>query len=252
VRRLAIFVEGYTELLFINRIISEIAEKNRIAIEQRKIRGGGLRSGVPRTHIEIKAPTLQEGTSHYLLIVDCGGEHLVPQRIREEHENLSQKGYETIVGIRDVYPNFTKADIPKLRQGLKYGIKTSLAPVEFILSVMEIEAWFLAEHNHFPLIHPSITTDSIKQQFGFDLEMDELSDRENPAKDMIDAYSIGGKEYKKGGAVDTLDKLNYDYMYMVLRDRIPDLATLFNLIDEFLTTAVLIQPISESGSSHLA
>jgi hypothetical protein len=231
-RRLAIFVEGYTELLFTDRVIQEIADKNNLAIQLRKIRGG---ANISKKYIELQVPTSIDGKTLYVLIIDCGGEHLVPQRIREEHKSLTNAGYEKIIGLRDVYPKFTKAEIPKLRTAMKYAIKTSLAPVQIILSVMEIEAWFLAEHNHFPLIDPAITVESISSTLGFNPKLDDMSDRAAPADDMIAAYAIGGQLYKKGAAESTLAKLDYDYMYGSLKDRVSDLAEFFDAIDAFVT-----------------
>ncbi|OWK45365.1 hypothetical protein FRUB_01696 [Fimbriiglobus ruber] len=51
-----------------------------------------------------------------MLIVDCGGDHQVKSRILEEHENLTKTSYQKIVGIRDVRPDFTSADIPRLEK----------------------------------------------------------------------------------------------------------------------------------------
>ena len=127
-----------------------------------------------------------------------------------------------------------KADVPKLRRGLKYGVKTSLVPVKFILSVMEIEAWFLAEHNHFPLVDSAITVGAIQAALGFNPESDDMSDRPQPTNDMMAAYGLGGKMYQKGAAKGTIDKLDYDYMYVVLRERIPELAELLTTIDGYL------------------
>lgn len=234
-RRLAIFVEGYTELLFVDRIIREIATLNQLAIHHRQIRGGGKDGKVPRTYVELTTPSTQQGESRYVLIVDCGGDRLVAQRIREEHAGLTSMGYEKIVGIRDVYPEFSKADIPKLRHGMRSAIKASLAPVQFILSIMEIEAWFLAEHNHFPLVDTVITVSAIRQQLGFDPISDDMSDRPTPTMDMIAAYSIGGQPYEKGAPTGTLDKLDYTYIYVTLRNQIPDLHELLTVIDDFLT-----------------
>jgi hypothetical protein len=233
-RRLAIFVEGYTELLFVDRIIREIADKNQIVIEHRQIRGGGRDGRIQRTIRTIKTPQAAHDKSLYILIVDCGGDRLVAQRVREEQGPLTKKGYEKIIGMRDVYPEFTKEDIPRLRRGLNYGVKTSLAPVQFVLSVMEIEAWFLAEHNHFPLIDPAITVDAIRTLLGFNPEVDDMSDRPEPTKDIIAAYGIGGKAYEKGAAQSTTDKLDYDYVYAVLRERIPELSELLSTVDGFL------------------
>ncbi|MDN7411448.1 hypothetical protein QZM42_23235 [Burkholderia vietnamiensis] len=231
---MAIFVEGYTELLFIDKLIHEIAAKKQLAVQHRKIRGGGRNGKVAKRYIELQVPAEMDGISHYVLIVDCGGEDLVAQRVREEHASLTDKGYEKIIGIRDVFPNFTQADVPALRRAMQYAIKTKLAPVQFVLSVMEIEAWFLSEHFHFPQIDPTITVDAIQGALGFNPMTDNMSDRSAPADDMIAAYQLGGKVYTKGSAEGTINALDYDHVYIGLRDRIPDLNDLLTSIDTFL------------------
>ncbi len=232
-RRLAIFVEGRTELLFIDRLIREVAERSQIAVHQRSIRGGG-KSGSPRKYIEIQTPVLGNDESFYVLIVDCGGDHLVAQRVREEHQSLTNNGYDAVIGLRDVFPDFTKADVPRLRTMMRYGVRTKLIPVHFFLAVMEIEAWFLSEHNHFPLVDPAITVDAIHTNLGFNPELDDMSARLEAASDLNDAYQIGAKSYVKGDGRGTVDKLSYDYIYLSLRDRIPDLQGLLSVVDAFL------------------
>ena len=86
----------------------------------------------------------------------------------EEHENLTRKGYQKIIGLRDVRPDYTDATIKDLETMLAKYIKTKVSPVVFILAVLEIEAWFLAEATHFPRIHPTITIAAIKAALGFD------------------------------------------------------------------------------------
>lgn len=235
-RRLAVFVEGYTELLFVDRLICEIAERNHIAIQHRQIRGGGLKSRIPKKFIELQTPILNTNQSLYFLIVDCGGEHLVPQRIREELESLTKSGYEKVIGLRDVFPNFTHADIPALKRGMKYGIRTSLAKVEFVLSVMELEAWFLAEHNHFQRIDEMLTVDLIQANLGFDPAQDDMTQRTAPASDLNAAYKLVGKNYTKGDSEVTVNKLDFEYLYVGLPSRIPELRELIDSIDSFIGT----------------
>lgn len=230
--KLAVFVEGYTELLFIDRLISEIGGTHNVIIEQRKIRGGGSR--LKRTMSTIKAAKPATGQQYYVLLIDCGGDSLVKTRILEEHEKLTQVGYRKIIGIRDVRPNYSYGDIPKLESGLRKYVKTSLIPVEFILAIMEIEAWFLAEFNHFPRIDPSITVAEIKKILGFDPELDDLELRPNPKDDLNAAYMIGGKSYEKGQDA-TIKVLDYPYIYIELKNRFAYLKRLGDSIDEFFT-----------------
>lgn len=229
--RLAVFVEGYTEVLFIERLISEIAGANNVLIEFSKIRGGGR---APRSMSVVRAARRMTDERYYVLVVDCGGDALVKTRIQEEHARLTAKGYSKIIGMRDVRPNFTYTEIPKLEAGLKKYVKTSLIPVEFVLAVMEVEAWFLAEFSHFTRIDPAITVDAIRTKLAFDPVSDDMALRTNPTDDLRAAYMISGKDYKKGDAATTVAALDYEHIYFGLRQRIPHLQRLVTNIEEFL------------------
>lgn len=119
--KLAVFVEGYTEAVFVDRLIEEVAGANRVRIERRQIRGGRT---TRRRSIQIKAAQPDTGQQYYVLIIDCGGDDAVKQRILEEHENLSRVGYVKIIGLRDVRPKYSHSEIPRLERGLSLYIKT--------------------------------------------------------------------------------------------------------------------------------
>lgn len=230
--KLAIFVEGYTEIVYVEKLIEEIAGQNKVVIESRRISGG---TNVKRKTEIIKAAKPAMGQKYYVLLVDCGGDESVKTRIIEEHDNLTKQGYSRIIGLRDVRPKFTHAEIPKLEMNLPRYIKTSLAPVTFILAIMEIEAWFLAETTHFQRIHPSITIAAIKTTLGFDPQMDDMAQRLTPAEDLNKCYRIGGKTYIKSRAQVTIDALDYALIYMDLRNQITYLGRLIATIDAFLS-----------------
>ena len=231
-KRLAVFVEGYTEVLFVEKLIEEVAGQHNVLIESRTIRGG---STARRTMKLIKAAKPNTGQKYFVLLVDCGGDELVKTRIREEHENLTKKGYSKIIGIRDVRPKFTHGDIPRLEASLPKYIKTTFTPVTFILSIMELEAWFLSEATHFSRIEPYITVATIKAILGFDPENDNMEHRLCPADDLNACYAIGGKAYVKSQAKTTVDALDYALVYTDLRSNINYLDRLISDVDSFLT-----------------
>lgn len=229
-KRLAVFVEGYTEVLFIEKLVVEIAGINNVVIEKNRISGG---SNVPKTIIQLEAKKNITNEKYYVLIVDCGGDHQVKARINEEHENLTKAGYQKILGIRDVRPDYSLPEIPKLEEGLRKYIKTKLIPVDFILAVMEIESWFLAEHNHFKEIDSSLTTEKILHSLGFNPELDDLTTRQEPRSDMEKIYGLAGKIYTKP-AKDTINVLDYARIYTDLPARFEHLEKLMQNIDDFL------------------
>lgn len=231
INRLAVFVEGYTEVVFVKKLIEEIADDNNVQIEHWQVRGGSN----TRRAMQLKARQPNTGQRYFVLIMDCGGDVLVKDRIREEHENLNNKGYSKIIGIRDVRPTFDYSEIPILEANLPKYIKTSLIPVEFVLAIMETEAWFLAEASHFSKVNPAITVDRIKNDLGFDPENDDMEQRSNPADDLNDCYAIGGEQYDKQKIENTINKLDFTIMYEQFGTKFKYFDRLLNSINTFLS-----------------
>jgi hypothetical protein len=232
--KLAVFVEGYTEVVFVEKLVEEIAGKQKVRIEHREIRGGGAKSGNRRTFAQVKAAQPQTGQKYYVLIVDCGGDRLVKTRIREEHENLDRSGYQKIIGLRDVRPEFSHSDISKLRMDLPRYIKTSLIPVEWVLAILEIESWFLSEATHFARINPAITATAIQEALGFNPETDPMEQRQRPADDLSNCYKIGGQVYQKGCASTTVYALDFASIYLDMARKNEDLNRLCTSTSAFL------------------
>jgi hypothetical protein len=156
--------------------------------------------------------------------------------MNQEYAKLAASGYSRIICIRDVYPKFTHADIPALRKALPMYIKTRPIAVDFILSIMEIEAWFLAEHTHLPKIHPSITVPNIVEILKFNPETDDMQLRPTPANDMVACYALGGATYLKGQALAAMEALDYASIYLELGEKFPDLKKLCEILEGFLAS----------------
>lgn len=109
--------------------------------------------------------------------------------------------------------------------------------VTIVLGVREIECWFLAEHTHFPRIHARLTVAAIKSAFGFDVASDDMQVRQKPSTDLHQIYRLAGLEYNKSRVVlqATVAALGYDQLYLEVTKRVPDLATLAQAIDKFLS-----------------
>ena len=232
-KKLAVFVEGQTEQLFIERLITEIAGANAIAIEKRKLTGES-RSISHWVRLWASAP--DPGREYFVLIIDCSGYNRVKSDILDNYNSLVSSGYSAIVGIRDVFPEFNQADINKLRSGLNYGLKTKPIRVVFALGVMEIETWFICEHTHFGRVHPALTTASIKANLGFDPSVDDIQLRLSPSADLDAIYNLVGQRYKKDrrSIQLTVNRLDYGFLYFSVLHRLPDLNMLVESINAFL------------------
>ena len=233
--KLAIFVEGQTEQIFAEKLIREIAGRQGVYIEQRLAVGG---RGSDRRWLLLDSPSVQEGNEYFVLIVNCGADNRVKSDIRDNYENLVKKDYQAIIGLRDAYPDArSRSDIPKLRVGLRHGLKTTPVEVLFVLGVMEIEAWFIAEHTHFARMSNSLTIELIVNNIGFDPSTDDIEQRPHPARDLRDIYSLVALTYDKHRTTvqKTIRVLDYTIIYLELAQRILDLRNLTAEIDRFLS-----------------
>lgn len=245
--KIAFFVEGKTERLLIEKMIEEFAKPHAVFINSMEAEGGGRDKKTPVSYkaIEIKKELTNE--QFYVLIVDCGGENNVKPRIDEEHKNLHDKGYELIIGIRDVRPKFGVATLSALKTIMNTAIDKTLTPVMFVLPLAEVEAWFLAEHTHFPKIEPTITSATISQQLGFDPASDDMTLRANPADDLNACYQIGNRAYNKKKAKRTIAALDMSQMRLALPDRISELKRLVRTIERFFSPPPTLEP-PQAGS----
>ena len=153
------------------------------------------------------------------------------------YDGLVAQGFETILGVRDVYPDTTYANIPLLRNGLRLYLKASPIEVKFVLSVMEIETWFIAEHTHLQKLHSSLTPSLIKSRLGFDPSTDDIQLRPHPTEDLDNIYHLAGLKYakNKNRVQRTVNVLDYERIYLELPAKLPDLKTLVDTITKFLT-----------------
>jgi len=231
VKKIAFFVEGQTEQLFVEHLLCEVATKNCLEVEKTTSQG---RRG--RRAISLKASSSpSKGHTHYALVVDCGSDSSVSSDILENYDSLAQT-FDAIVGVRDVYPSFLRTDIPKLRRLAGYGLKTKPIEVTHVLATMEIESWFIAEHTHFLRLHHGLSVDAIRTATGVD-PSGNVEEIDAPA-DRLDAiYQVVGFRYrkKKTTVQRTLSTLDFAEVYLGLPSRVPSLALLTSAITTFLT-----------------
>lgn len=227
-KKVAFFVEGATEMIFLEKLLNEILTKNKFTVEKREMRGGGKQIVSINT---IKTGEITEATECYILITDCGSDSTVKSYILEQRTSLSNSGYTVLIGLLDLYPR-EKKDFYKFEQGLKYQLGRNPVPVEFVISIMEIEAWFIAEKTHFQRIHNKLTASFIYRSLGLDLVTTVSEDIPNPAAALNEIYKLVGFSYgKKAKQVQrTVNKLDYADLYLTLPNSIKSLESLIDKI----------------------
>lgn len=231
-RRIAFFVEGQTEQIFVNRLAKDILGVEYTNIIQKQYSGG---VNVPKQEI-VRSLSLSRSPRYEILIINCGADNRVKSEIMENLINLRERGYEKIVGVRDLYP-LPIDDLERLEKGLRFlpnHLKDEAAYFDVIVAVHEIETWFLAETSHFKKVDKRLTGHFIRQHLNFNPFTDDMTQREHPAKDLDDIYRLVGKSYtKRYWQVSKLvNRLDYRFIRTDLRYNIPALDKLICFVEK--------------------
>ncbi len=234
-KRLAIFVEGQTEQIFVNRLLVEIAGKRGLQIVNQKSSKSKNGNRTFTTISTFSAKNTDTEQQYYILIRDCGGDNLVKSDILESYESLSRTGYEKIIGIRDVYP-VSIHEIEKLVRGMRYGVPTGGIPIRILLAIMEVESWFISDNDHFSRLDISLSKDYIEKNINVDISPELVQLIDEPAKCLDYIYSLAGYRYnkKRSNVQRTVDLLDYAELYINLPNQVSSLKSLIDEIDSFL------------------
>jgi hypothetical protein len=228
-KKVAFFVEGISEQIFVEKLLVEIFGRHKISIETIKI-SGGKNSPIKKA----KYPFNNSGNNsdYFAVIYDCGGDSTVKSYILEERESLIKANYLKIIGLLDVYPRM-REDILKFKRGLNYGTPTKDIEIAYVLSIMEIESWFLAEYSHFEKIDSLLTIPLIVSKLGFNPQNDNMELRDCPAIDLRSCYELVGKGYNKS-KLDinrTVQALDFSVLYLVQKNKMASLNELITTIE---------------------
>ncbi len=217
--KIAVFVEGLTELEFVWSLVKAVCGQRGIDLEVREQSHGRL--------VFVSLNRVPE-PSAYLLIVNCKSDGQVKTQIRDQYTSLVAADYTHIIGLRDVFP-FAHADIPKLKSALAVGLPAGgPVGVEMHLAILEVESWFLDEITHFERIDPALTH-AFLVAGGFDVIATPGEAWGNPAETLDNIYKLCGKRYRKKLRFiqRTVNSLSPEELYVNVRSRAPS-------FDEFL------------------
>lgn len=199
-------------MVFVERFLSEYFGLQDIELEFRKYWGS--------KGVEILSKRRNINAKYYILIFDAGGDGSVASAIRERARNMIEdSGYQHIIALRDLFRNdrSEKRDVVNAFYGLfsDYLFKDRL---RLVLSIMEIEAWFLADYNLFSRIDPILTVSVINKRLGIDLEHDNSELYDHPAVIISQIYGLIGRTYKKRQADAYRIVYSIDYNYLCINE----------------------------------
>jgi hypothetical protein len=230
-KKLAIFVEGQTEQIFLKTLIEEIAGKKKIHVEAATYRTATL------AKLQLtKKRMFRSDLEYFVLLMNCQNDERVKSVVLEQRTSLERSGYSLILGLRDLYPR-ALSDIAAVKRNIAYRLPTAGIPTHILLAVAEVEAWFLQDYTHYARIDPALDPGTFKGKFGFDPLIDSAEVVPWPSNLLHRIYQSVGKAYRKSRnhVERTVQVLDYAEMYVRFPSRLPHLGELIGHVDAFLT-----------------
>jgi hypothetical protein len=232
-KKIACFVEGQTEQIFVEKLFQEIAGYKKISIETYKFQGCKT-----NRRIQSLKPSIVQNAPFFVLLYDCSCDSQVVSDIRKQHESLTKNGYEKILGLRDLYPISLsrKGEVERGIRGFLKPLQKMGIPISINLAVMEVEAWFLAEWHYLSKLDNRLIPDFILQELGLDLRSIDVEQRPHPSQDLDNIYQLIGCKYDKSEKTsqEIITYLDYEFLYLELINRVQQLKGFIGEIDSFL------------------
>jgi hypothetical protein len=202
-RRLAVFVEGQTELVFVREFLKQwyVYDASVIGFSCYNLLNNEFR--------DAEYLYGSEDSENYFMLVNVGNDNSVLSKILSRLAYLASQGYQLVIGLRDMYSKqyiqdagghvideeVNQKHIDAVRDVLKdteNGEK-----VDFHFAIMEVEAWLLGMHDYLLSVDKRLTGDYIKEATGIDLDADPEKTIVHPAVELGRIYDLVGKQYDK-------------------------------------------------------
>ena len=152
--------------------------------------------------------------------------------IEERASKLRNAGYERILGLRDIYPR-PSDELEEIYELISNRLVLMPLPCKLVLAVREIEAWFIADINHFIRYNPLLTSAFIQQKIGVDVAQQDVEQIPHPAELLGMIYNLVGGTYRKKlkEVHHVVNILNYPYLYLEAPDCVPALKKFLDELD---------------------
>lgn len=170
-RKIAIFVEGQSELIFVRNLLYHLLDSTKFSFECFKLHANSQQE-VPYEYNNPHAEV-------HFQIISVGNDERVLDAIKERKDRLLNKGFTKIIGLRDMYSkayrNESKNINDKVTQQFIEAVTTAIAEMDnadkisFHFAIMELEAWWLSMYNLFTKINKLLTVRFIEEKLGYNL-----------------------------------------------------------------------------------
>ena len=205
-RKIAIFVEGDTELVFVRHFLYTWYnyDANMLGFECYKLQSNNKHT--------VPYPVGNRNSENFYEIIVVGNDNSVLSKMLSRAEELGNAGFSSIIGLRDMFCD-------KYHQASSHGrvVSTSLnakfinmaqkeisqsqlsnkQDIHLHFAIMEVEAWLLGMNRLPMVIDSSLTAVSIKESLDIDLSQDPEMTIYHPAVVLNNIYNLSGKTYGK-------------------------------------------------------
>ena len=202
-RKLAVFVEGQTELVFVREFLKQWYGYDVNVV------GFDCYNLLAKEFCDAEYKYGSEDSENYFMIVNVGNDKSVLSSIIGRLKFLRNKGFQLVVGLRDMYSSQYIKDAHKheivdevSRQHVE-SVKKILSDLEdggfvdFHFAMMEVEAWFMGMDGFVERLDERLTRDFVCQNLNISLDDDPEKTLFHPAAELGKIYALVGKQYDK-------------------------------------------------------
>lgn len=202
-RKLAVFVEGQTELVFVREFLKQWYGYDV------NIVGFDCYNLLAKEFCDAEYRYGSEDSENYFMIVNVGNDNSVLSSIIGRLKFLRNKGFKLVVGLRDMYSTQYIRDAKKheivdeVSQRHANSVKDVLRDIEdgtfvdFHFAIMEIEAWFLGMDGFMERLDSRLTRDFVIKNLNINLDDDPENTIFHPAAELGKIYALVDKRYDK-------------------------------------------------------
>lgn len=202
-RKVAVFVEGQTELVFVREFLVKWFgyDSNMIGFDCYNLL---------RSEFYDAAYTFGSlDSENYYMLVNVGNDCSVLSKIRDRMNQLDTLGYQLVIGLRDMYSAQYIKDVQARRiddavtQMHVNAAKEQIAQMEkkekvnFHFAIMEVEAWLLGMPKFLQQVDEKLTPEFVAQNVGVNLSENPEISLFHPAAELAKIYGLIGKTYDK-------------------------------------------------------
>jgi Domain of unknown function (DUF4276) len=192
--KVAIFVEGHTETIFLTDLFQQYFGAGKIQFSQ--VRQRGRKRFIPFSFLD----SMAQSADHLCLIVESSGDESVLSDLKENYPTMAGKGFDFFFGLRDLrsqrYDEYGDEVITAAQREVARFKSHDNVFLHF--AKMEIEAWFLAAPDVFSKIDPRLSLSAIESNTGYDLvQIDPQEYVPAPAKLLDTILRLANLRYRK-------------------------------------------------------